>query len=34
MLINPVVIKFNTKINTNALRRSQLLFHRILHDET
>lgn len=33
MFINPVVIKFNTQVCGNALRRSQLLFHRILHND-
>lgn len=33
MFLNPVDIKFNAKISGNSLRRSRLLFHRILHDE-
>ena len=33
IFISPVVIKFNTGNNNSSPRKSQLLYHRILHNE-
>ena len=33
MFISPVVIKFNSSNNNSSPRKSQLLYHRILHNE-
>lgn len=32
VLANPVMIKFNQQVSRNSLRRSQLLFHKILRN--